>query len=375
MAENSVLIKPFARANVLSSTGAAVRSVAFLDGFLYGVHYGNALTTMAKVPLFGTTSNQTLDIAMTNVQDITTDGTYLYAVEQRTTDAAASTNQLMQIETDGTCTALIDDTVNMRSVVYDAVNTCLYIAAPYDGKILKASGGGIGGNTDSFALNEFITGISNNPGRLWVNESATELAFTTENTSKQIAIVPLANGSPGATTYYNLMGGTGETTAFLYFEDLDLFLYAGPNATRGLLIQLGSLNYTPYGIAASTRLSQGVVLEGNSFIYPDGTTFRYSDFTSDPYDNPGTLNAGAQTTVSSTAVSVLAANPARRSCFIQNVGANNIRVGDSTVTATTGLRVTAGSTLIFEMPDCPSNAIYAIREGGSDSTVLAQEVT
>lgn len=87
----------------------------------------------------------------------------------------------------------------------------------------------------------------------------------------------------------------------------------------------------------------------------------------------GALANGAETAVSSVAVSVLAANTARKKLILQNTGANNVRVGIAAVTATTGFRLSAGQAIVFDMPHCPTNAIFAIREA-ADSTVLAQEI-
>lgn len=86
----------------------------------------------------------------------------------------------------------------------------------------------------------------------------------------------------------------------------------------------------------------------------------------------GTLENGTETAVSSSAVQILAANGDRSSVIIQNVGANNVRVGKTGVTATTGIRLEPGQTLVFDSP-VPVNAIYAIRES-ADSTVFATEV-
>ena len=88
----------------------------------------------------------------------------------------------------------------------------------------------------------------------------------------------------------------------------------------------------------------------------------------------GTLANGAETAVSSSAVSVLAANANRKKLIVQNTGASAVRIGTTGVTATTGFRLAAGAMLIVDMPQCPTNAIFAIRES-ADSTVLAQEVT
>lgn len=89
----------------------------------------------------------------------------------------------------------------------------------------------------------------------------------------------------------------------------------------------------------------------------------------------GTLANGAQTAVSSSAVSILASNANRKKLIVQNVGAVNMRVGVTGVTATTGTLLLPNGTLILAMPYCPTQAIFAIRDGGSDTTALAQEVT
>lgn len=96
--------------------------------------------------------------------------------------------------------------------------------------------------------------------------------------------------------------------------------------------------------------------------------------TADDVSAGGTLANGAETAVSSSAVMVMGANPNRKKLIVQNTGANNVRVGVAGVTATTGLRLTGGASVIFDMPDCPTNAIFAIREA-ADSTVLTQDVT
>lgn len=89
----------------------------------------------------------------------------------------------------------------------------------------------------------------------------------------------------------------------------------------------------------------------------------------------GTLNNGAETAVTGSAVQVLAANANREKLIVQNTGVANVRVGTTGVTTTTGFRLTVGATVIFDEPNCPTNAIFAIREGTVSSTVLAQEIT
>lgn len=89
----------------------------------------------------------------------------------------------------------------------------------------------------------------------------------------------------------------------------------------------------------------------------------------------GTLANGVQTAVSSSAVQILAANANNRKVIIQNVGGASVRVGTTSVTATTGFRIAAGKTARFYMPDCPTNVLFAIREGTVDSIVLVQVIT
>lgn len=89
----------------------------------------------------------------------------------------------------------------------------------------------------------------------------------------------------------------------------------------------------------------------------------------------GTITNGAETAVSSTAVQILASNANRKKYLIQNTGAANIRVGTTGVTATTGARVVPNGTLLIEMPNCPTQAIFAIRETAVDSIAFAEEIT
>lgn len=88
----------------------------------------------------------------------------------------------------------------------------------------------------------------------------------------------------------------------------------------------------------------------------------------------GTLNNGAQTTVAGVAVQVAAANSDRKKIIVQNVGAASIRLGVAGVTATTGMRLAPSQSVVFEMPWCPVQALFAIREGAVSSIALAQEI-
>jgi hypothetical protein len=96
---------------------------------------------------------------------------------------------------------------------------------------------------------------------------------------------------------------------------------------------------------------------------------------SDQAATTGTLANGAETAVGAAAVLVLASNASRKTAFIQNTGTKTVRVGIAAVTATTGLQLVAGAVLILNEPHVPTGDIFAIREGASSSTVLAQEIT
>lgn len=89
----------------------------------------------------------------------------------------------------------------------------------------------------------------------------------------------------------------------------------------------------------------------------------------------GTLTNGAETAVGAAAVQVIAANASRKKLIVQNTGLGDVRVGVSGVTATSGVRLIRNGSIIFDMPDCPTQAIFAIRDGAVSSTVLAQEVS
>lgn len=74
-------------------------------------------------------------------------------------------------------------------------------------------------------------------------------------------------------------------------------------------------------------------------------------------------------------VVILAANANRKMFVVQNTGANNIRVSiASNPTATHGIQLAAGESFSMAAPNCPTGAIKAIREGGTDSTCAGIEV-
>ena len=91
-------------------------------------------------------------------------------------------------------------------------------------------------------------------------------------------------------------------------------------------------------------------------------------------DQTSLLHLGEETSVGSTAVLLLAANPRRVTGLVQNTGAANIRVGPPGVTPTTGYRLLPNGTIIYELPRVYRGEIWAISEG-TDSIALAEEET
>lgn len=83
--------------------------------------------------------------------------------------------------------------------------------------------------------------------------------------------------------------------------------------------------------------------------------------------------------VSAAEVQVAPANPSRRKLILCQTTANAVRVGIAGVLATSGLRLGAVGTtndrLVLEGEDCPTEAIFAIREGGADGSVCGIEVS
>lgn len=87
------------------------------------------------------------------------------------------------------------------------------------------------------------------------------------------------------------------------------------------------------------------------------------------------LNPGTEFPVTAVLVQILPANPNRKKLIVQNTGLANVRIGDSTVTQNTGVRLIPDGAMIIDMPDVPINSIWAIRETGTDTVVLAQEIS
>lgn len=74
-------------------------------------------------------------------------------------------------------------------------------------------------------------------------------------------------------------------------------------------------------------------------------------------------------TVSTVALVVAPASPRRRRVYLVQSSANAVRIGADGVTATTGYRLGQNERVEIEGTD----AVYAIREGGSDGTVSGVE--
>ncbi len=83
----------------------------------------------------------------------------------------------------------------------------------------------------------------------------------------------------------------------------------------------------------------------------------------------------AAVTVGVAEVQIVAASPTRKQLIICQTSANPVRVGVTGVTATTGIRLAQGEKLVFDSTsdECPTDAIFAIREGGVDGTCTALE--
>lgn len=92
---------------------------------------------------------------------------------------------------------------------------------------------------------------------------------------------------------------------------------------------------------------------------------------------PGNATNGVQvSTAGAAAVSILAANPNRKSALITNISVASVRIGVSGVTTTTGIgRLLPGEIMVLTMPYCPDEELFMIREGAVNGTVLVSEVT
>jgi hypothetical protein len=83
----------------------------------------------------------------------------------------------------------------------------------------------------------------------------------------------------------------------------------------------------------------------------------------------------ADVTAGAAASIIVPANTKRQKLVITQNSANPVRVGVLGVLATSGVRLAQGQQLVLDGEDCPTEAIYAIREGASDGTCSAIEVS
>lgn len=90
---------------------------------------------------------------------------------------------------------------------------------------------------------------------------------------------------------------------------------------------------------------------------------------------PRRLAVNAPVTVSTTAVQLLPENHARVALILHETGGQPARFDThDDVAATNGVLLAASTQLVWEGDACPTDAIWAIRQGGSDATVVAAEV-
>lgn len=87
----------------------------------------------------------------------------------------------------------------------------------------------------------------------------------------------------------------------------------------------------------------------------------------------GNLQPAVVTTVSDSSIQIQAANVNRKRLLIQNLGPGSVFIGQSGVSITTGFRLQANESVVLQKPYVATNAIYAIRDGGSDKSVITAE--
>lgn len=90
----------------------------------------------------------------------------------------------------------------------------------------------------------------------------------------------------------------------------------------------------------------------------------------------GTPSDNTDYTVGAASIEVLGANDLRKSATIQNTGAANVRVRvGGGAAADRGFQLSPGASLVLSGPNIETGSVYAIREGGTSSTVYVYEVT
>jgi len=81
-------------------------------------------------------------------------------------------------------------------------------------------------------------------------------------------------------------------------------------------------------------------------------------------------------TVSNAAIQLVAENPSRVGLILQETGGEPVRITNdsSDVSTTKGFQLDASTDVQFQGTLCPSDPLWAIRQGGSDGTVVVTEI-
>lgn len=90
----------------------------------------------------------------------------------------------------------------------------------------------------------------------------------------------------------------------------------------------------------------------------------------------GTSSDNTDYAVTAADAVILGANALRKSATIQNTGDANIRVRvGGAAAADRGFQLAPGASLVLSGPNIETGDVHAIREGGTDSTAYAYEVS
>ncbi len=176
-------------------------------------------------------------------------------------------------------------------------------------------------------------------------------------------IMPLENGDaiPAGSSGLLLLGADGSVARFIALDSAGrVAIQNPPNLDATLSSRLNTFGQKTMGASAP------VVLASDQSSIPVSNTDVLTT---------STLGPGTEVAVGASAVQLLAANANRKLVVIQNTGAGVVRIGDATVTATTGLRLSVGAIMTMTPPFIPTNAIFGIRDGAVSSVVLVQVAT
>lgn len=390
-----------------------------------------ALQTQPGVDIGDVTINNASGAAAVNIQDggnsITVDGTVSTVISSTVSTNNSTTAPL---GTGGTFTGTSDDVLNFAGIVISVFSN---VASATDGLSIQQSSNGTNWDVvDTFTI-AAATGraIEIPPAArffriVYTNGGTLQTTFRLQTIFKQVATN--ASSSRATDTYTNetdlqqvqsfLMGYNGTTWDRLRNDtanglDVDVTRVTGTVTIAGTVnikdstgdnIDTGqqtAANSLPVVIAtnqtaipivgtyaedsASANTDQGLLILGIRNDNLNSRTNNDGDYIGFATDDVGRLliketatsvfSNGTQTTVAGTAVQIQAANTTRRRLIVQNTGSANIRVGIAAVSATTGVRLVPGETLIFQMPYVETSAIFAIREGATSSTVNTVEST